>query len=117
MKSNYNSTQFNLNRFFKEIHVKKQYFKKMQNKVRLLNELKESDYKKVGSKLLRTPIKTTNNTFVMYIIDISFSKKNTLLHVSDSSGNIKFFIQQGRFNKKEEGKYLDQLFYESFIGC
>jgi ribosomal protein S11 len=44
------------------------------------------------------------NTFFMYIIDISFSKKNTLIHVMDFSGNLKFFCSAGFLNYKGKSK-------------
>ena len=112
--SNYNSTQFNLNRFFKEIHLKKRYFKKMQNKVHTLHELKENNYKQASSKLFGTPLKVKSNTFVMYVIDISFSKKNTLLHVSDCSGNIKFFYSAGSFQQKGRSKISRSIILQKF---
>ena len=109
--SNYNSIQYNLNRFFKEIHLKKQYLKKMQNNVHVLDKLKETNYKKVNLHF-RTQILSLKTTFVMYIIEISFSKKNTLFHVSDSSGNVKFFCSAGFLNKK--GKTSRQLVLRKF---
>ena len=45
--SGYNFIPSNLNRFLKEIHLKKQHLKKIQNKVCVLSELKEKNYKKV----------------------------------------------------------------------
>ena len=102
--SDQNLLQFNLNRFFKEIHLKKQYLKKMQNKVRLLNKLKEINYKKVGLSFSKKSPKLSNTTFVMYIIEISFSKKNTLFHISDCLGNVKFFYSAGSFQQKGKGK-------------
>jgi ribosomal protein S11 len=40
----------------------------------------------------------------MYIIEISIFKKNTLFHVSDFSGNIKFFYSAGSFQQKGKGR-------------
>lgn len=40
--------------------------------------------------------------FITYIVDVSFSKTNTSLHISDFSGNIKFFYSAG--SVKIEGK-------------
>ena len=102
--SDQNLPQFNLNRFFKEIHLKKQYLKKMRNKVRLLNELKEINHKKVGSSLFKKLTKTSNTIFVMYIIEIFFSKKNTLFHISDCLGNVKISYSAGSFQQKGKGK-------------
>ena len=112
--SDYNSIQYNLNRFFKEIHLKKQYLEKMQNKVNVLRELKEINYKKVNSQFFINPISSPNTTFVMYIIDISFSKKNTLFHVSDFSGNIKFFYSAGYFQQTGKGKVARSIILRKF---
>lgn len=102
--SDKNLPQFSLNRFLKEIHLKKQYLKKMQSKVLLVNRLKEINHKRIGSNFSKRPIKLSNTTFVTYILEISFSKKNTLFHISDCSGNIKFFYSAGSFQQKGKGK-------------
>ena len=70
--SSSSSIQFSLNRFFDEIHIKKQYLKKVQNKAQFLNKL---NCKNVGWEFSNTITKPLNNTFVMYVIEISFSKK------------------------------------------
>lgn len=113
--SDYNSTSFNLNRFFKEIHLKKQYLKKTQNKIYLLKESQETYYKKVGSSFSKSSAELTGNAFVMYVIDISFSKKNTLLHISDCLGNIKFFYSAGSFQQKGKGKIARSIILRKFI--
>ena len=112
--SDYNSTQYNLNRFLKKIHLKKQYFKKIQNKSCVLSELKEENYKRVNSKFFQNSISLSSTTFVMYIIEISFSKKNTLFHVSDFSGNIKFFYSAGSFHQKGKGKLARSVILRKF---
>ena len=112
--SDYNSIQYNLNRFFKEIHLKKQYLEKMQNKVCVLKELKEVNYKKINSRFSKPLTFSSSTTFVMYIIEISFSKKNTLFHVSDFSGNIKFFYSAGSFQQKGKGKVARSTILRKF---
>lgn len=102
--ANHKSTKFNLNRFFKEIYLKKQYLKKMHNEMHLLNEFRESNYRKIGSKLSKRIKNNISETLVMYIIDISFSKKNTLIHISDCLGNVKFFYSAGCFEQNGRAK-------------
>lgn len=109
-----NSIQYNLNRFFKEIHLKKQYLEKMQNEVNVLRELNEVNYKKVNSQFFITPMSSSSTTFVIYIIEISFSKKNTLFHVSDFLGNIKFFYSAGSFQQKGKGKLARSIILRKF---
>ena len=112
--SDYNFIPSNLNRFLKEIHLKKQHLKKIQNKVCVLSELKEKNYKKANSQLPMKSIFLQSMTFVMYIIEISFSKKNTLFHISDFSGNIKFFYSAGSFQQKGKGKIARSLILRKF---
>ena len=112
--SNFKSVQFNLNRFFKEIHLKKQYLKKIQNKAYVLRQLKEISYKQLNSQFLIEPSFLQDTTCVMHVIDISFSKKNTLFHVSDFLGNVKFFYSAGSFQQKGKGKAARSMVLRQF---
>lgn len=98
----------------KEIHLKKQYLKKVQNQAHSLNRLKETDYKKIGLKFSNKLTKSLNTVFVMYIIEISFSKKNTLFHISDCSGNLKFFYSAGSFQQSGKGKTARSVVLRKF---
>ena len=104
MLKNFNN-YFDLNKFFRNIRLKKQYIKKLKNKVFLLNKVKEKNYKTLNFVMFK---KTQNlvkeDYLVVYIIDISFSKTNTLLHVMDFSGNLKFFCSAGSLNYKGKSK-------------
>lgn len=102
--SNYKSTKFNLNSFFKEIHFKKQYLQKMQHEMHLLYDFKENNYKKMGLKFSKHIKNATSKMLVIYIIEISFSKKNTLIHISDCLGNVKFFHSAGSLKQKGRAK-------------
>ena len=50
----------------------------------------------------------------MYIIEISFSKKNTLFHIMDYSGNIKFFYSAGSFQQSGKGKVARSTVLQKF---
>lgn len=112
--SDYNLIQSNLNRFLTETCLKKQYLKKIQNKASMLNEMKEMNYKKVGSQFSKKLIYPKHTAFVMYIIEIYFSKKNTLLHISDFSGNLKLFYSAGSFQQKGNGKVARSIILRKF---
>jgi ribosomal protein S11 len=104
MNSNH---KLNLFKLFKEIQLKKQYIKKLRNKVILLNIVKKKDYTNLNSKLLsfnnlENPFK--EDFLVTYIIDITFSKTNTFIHVMDFSGNLKFFCSAGFLKYKGKNK-------------
>jgi ribosomal protein S11 len=95
MVKNYNSN-INLNKFFKKIVLKKQYIKKLTNKTCLLESIQEKNYKSLNYSLFfKKKYFTEHDNLVVYIIDISFSRSNTLLHVMDSSGILKFFCSAG----------------------
>jgi ribosomal protein S11 len=104
--SNKNPISLNLNRFFQKIFFKKQYIRQLKNKITLLNNIKKNKYKVLTPELF----KISNNFLVKkvsevsYIIDFSFSKTNTTLHVMDCSGKTKFFYSAGLFDFKGNQK-------------
>lgn len=91
----------------------------MQKKTYLLSRLKEVNYKKIGSQLLVEKTNLVNSIPVMYVLEISFSKKNTLFHISDYSGNSKFFYSAGSFQQTGKGKTsrsaILRLFYRLLV--
>jgi ribosomal protein S11 len=94
-----NTTTFNLNTFLKTIFIKKQYLKGLKKQFLLINNIKQTNYKSLNKELIKkTAFKRAH--LVRYIIDISFSRSNTFLQVSDSSGKLKFFSSAGYFNVK-----------------
>jgi len=102
----YNS-KLNLVKLFREIKLKKQYIKQLKNKVTLLNTLKEKNYKNFSSKIFSYGNfeKFDKEDFlVTYIIDITFSKTNTFIHVMDFSGRLKFFCSAGALKYKGKSK-------------
>jgi len=104
MLRNFN-TYFDLNKFFGNIRLKKQYIKKLKTKVFLLNKVKEKNYKTLNFVMFeKTQNLVKEDYLVVYVIDILFSKTNTLLHVMDFSGNLKFFSSAGSLNYKGKSK-------------
>jgi len=116
MPTNFNS-KFSLNKFLKNIQLKKQYLNQIKKNVQSLNKLKETNYKAIGSRFFLNNIAKPNSKLIMYIIDISFSKKNVLLHISDSSGNIKFFYSGGALQQEEKASKVSILrkFYRILV--
>lgn len=104
---NKNPINLDLNRFFQKIFFKKQYIRQLKNKITLLNNIKKNKYKVLNSELFKTsnnfPVKKVSEE-VSYIIDFSFSKTNTTLHVMDCSGKTKFFYSAGLFDFKGNQK-------------
>jgi len=110
----YNLIKDNINKFFEEIHYKKQYLKKMRNKTYSLNKFKEIDKKTVGLKFLSSKLLDSEPIFVIYVITVIFSKRNTLFHVSDCAGNIKFFYSGGSFQQKGKAKTSRSILLRKF---
>jgi ribosomal protein S11 len=99
-----NKVQSSINKFFNSICRKKQYIKKLKTKVCLLNQLKETNHKTVGLKSFTNSKKSQESIFITYVLNICFSKKNTLFHFSDYLGNIKFFYSAGLLKLTGKGK-------------
>lgn len=104
-----------LNIFFQNILLKKQYILKLKNKVNYLNNIKNSSdiWYNQNQKSAK------EHYLVKYIIDITFSKTNTLLHVTDFSGNLKFFCSAGSFNYngriKKSRRSILKDFYKTLV--
>ena len=76
------------------LQKEKFYVKKLLNQVTYLKKLKINDYKNLGVERFGTyDSKEINpqNFMIMYVINISFLKANTAIHVSDVQGNVKLF--------------------------
>ena len=76
----------------------KVYVKNLQGQIDYLKKLKEQGYKNLSVTEFAKSKQETNteqDLMVMYIINISFLKANTTIHVSDIKGNIKLFYSSG----------------------
>ena len=108
MKKSY-KINFDLNKFLIDIKLKKQYLKNLKSKAFLLYKLKDNNYKFINSIYPEKNHQFVNDNLVTYIVDISFSKSNTFLHIMDFSGNLKFFYSAGSFNylgKNKRARYV-----------
>lgn len=100
-----NSTNLYLNKFLRDIKLKKQYFKNLKNKMALITEITENNYKSLYPQVFFREKNLVNNDYlVAYIIDITFSRSNTFVHVMDYSGKVKFFYSSGSFNFSGKSK-------------
>lgn len=96
----------NLNKFFSDIKLKKQYIKKLKSKCDLLNNFKKN-YKNLSLSVFSKSCSKNSvkeSFLVTYVIDITFSRTNTLLHLMDFSGNLKFFCSAGLLKYKGKSK-------------
>ena len=80
------------------LQEEKFYVTNLLNQVTYLKKLKANDYKNLGVKRFDAHSNqetTTQDFVVVYIINISFLKANTTIHVSDTQGNLKLFYSAG----------------------
>ena len=111
MQSNLN-LKLDLSSFIKDIKLKKNYINLLNEKIYRLNDLKEKNFKEIESNFFR---KNENNPFsvidnkIMYIVNIHFSKSNTLFTVMDFSGKVKVFYSAGIFNYKGKQKRYNRF--------
>lgn len=82
-EKNYN---FNLSKLVSELH-------KLNNDIKL-RELWENKTSETNKKFLVLE----QDFIISYIITITFLKANTMIHVSDSLGNVKWFCSSGSIN-------------------
>lgn len=93
------SYNFNLNRFFRQISLKKQYTQRLANKALWLANIKEQSYKRVNYDLsLQNRHLIKRKDLIKYIINISFARSNTSLHITDFSGALKFGCSAGNLS-------------------
>lgn len=74
------------------------YVKNLLNQINNLKKLKENNYKSLSVDkfdVIKHKENINQDLMIMYIINISFLKANTTVHVSDIKGNIKLFYSAG----------------------
>jgi ribosomal protein S11 len=129
MRNNYN-INFDLNKFLSDIQLKKNYIKNLKDKASFLADIKEKNYKFLSSDIAALTEKNYKflssvltlkkkpcieyDFLVNYIIDISFSRSNSFLHVLDFDGNLKFFCSAGCFSYSGKRKIDRQTVLKDF---
>lgn len=80
------------------LQEEKFYVENLLNQVIYLKKLKTNNYKSLGvekSTIYNNKEINPQDFMVVYIINISFLKANTTIHVSDIRGNLKLFFSAG----------------------
>lgn len=80
------------------LQKEKLYIENLLNQVIYLKKLKTNNYKSLGVRKFAIHNNKEINPqdfMVMYIINVSFLKANTTIHVSDIRGNLKLFFSAG----------------------
>jgi len=74
------------------------YVKNLLDQINCLKKLKEKNYKSLSvnkSNVVNNKQNNHQDLMIMYVINISFLKANTTIHVSDTDGNLKLFYSAG----------------------
>lgn len=77
---------------------KRSYIENLISQVNSLREMKEKNHKQLGVGNIENQHQNIDNytdLTIVYIIDVSFSKANTMIHISDTKGNLKLFYSAG----------------------
>ena len=86
------------------LEKEKFYIKNLFNQINQLEQIKKTNYKKLGQKSVENKNSFKQDLTVYYIINISFLKANTTIHLSDIKGNIKLFYSAGDIGLKGKQK-------------
>jgi len=80
------------------LEKEKSYVKNLLNQATYLKKLRNNDSKNPSMKefIINNNKETNLQDFVIaYIVNISFLKANTMIHISDTKGNLKLFYSAG----------------------
>lgn len=106
----------NLNSLFRHLRLKKQYTNQLKNEIFSLNQIKQINYKNLNVILRsRNKFLVSDDLRVLYIINIQFSKSNTLFHIMDFKGNLQFFCSAGSFTYKGKQKRNRLVIVKNFL--
>lgn len=92
------ATNIKLNKLFKNFSAKYIIIKKLKKQFNLLKNLDKISYESIIQIVPNNVIKNLINLLdhtVWYIIDISFSRSNTFLHVMNSDGGLEYYSSAG----------------------
>jgi ribosomal protein S11 len=112
-----NNLNLKINTFLKSIKIKKKYIDNIKSKVLVLNNFNNENYKTLSNSFITdNKFKSNKNSYLIkYIIDITFSKTDTRLHVMDFSGRLKLFYSAGFFNYKGKNKKVRFLVIKELL--
>lgn len=71
------------------------YVKNLRTQIDSLKKMKEKNYKKIDIEKPLLNSENNQSLVIMYVINISFLKANTTIHISDIKGNLKLFYSAG----------------------
>jgi small subunit ribosomal protein S11 len=77
------------------LNEEKLYLQNLKIQIDSLKKVKENDSKNVNAQTNQMRLDNNQDLMLMYIVNISFLKANTTIHVSDIKGNMILFYSAG----------------------
>ena len=77
------------------LNEERDYVKNLKIQVDSLKKTKEANYRNLSFQNSISNTELNQDLIVMYVINVSFLKANTTIHVSDIKGNMKLFYSAG----------------------
>jgi len=101
---------------FSFIQLKKKYIKKLVNSIIILERLKKQFHQSLHFFLSNNYLfKYKKDYFVSYVIHFCFSLSNTVLHISDATGNLKISCSAGLIDLQGKQKVVRRLALTRFF--
>ena len=101
---------------FSFIQLKKEYKKKLVNSILILGRLKKQFYQSLHFLLSNNYLlKYKKDFLVSYVIYFCFSGSNTVLHISDATGNLKVSVSAGLVDLQGKQKVVRRLALTRFF--
>lgn len=98
------------------IQLKKKYIKKLVNSIIILDRLKKQFYQSLHFFLSNNYLlKYKKDFLVSYVIYFCFSVSNTVLHISDATGNLKISCSAGLIDLQGKQKTVRRLALTRFF--
>ena len=101
---------------FSFIKFKKKYIKKLVNSIKILNCLKKQFYQSLHFFLSNNHLlKYKKDFLISYVVYFCFSVSNTVLHISDATGNLKMSYSAGLVDLQGKQKVVRRLALTRFF--
>ena len=111
-----NSNQRKKSKIFSFIKLKKKYIKKLFNSIKILERLKRQFYQSLHFFLSNNRLlKHKKDFLVSYVVYFCFSVSNTILHISDATGNLKMSYSAGLIDLQGKQKVVRRLALARFF--
>lgn len=103
-------------KIFSFIQLKKKYIKKLVSSIIILERLRQQFYQSLHFFLSNSYLlKYKKDFLVSYVIYFCFSMSNTILHISDATGNLKISCSAGVINLQGKQKVVRRLVLTRFF--